>query len=175
MATPLIPIRPKNKRFGLKPEEMDCLTWYLLSGCTRDEAFLKFVRPDYIGTKNAAVVAAACKQFFSMMEVQSYLEAYKETIQELNAPKAPRINLDKIEDSKARAKTKLVEFAMDLINNIDSAEDPEFVLKLADKTGLLDIGDNGIEQPRRYLPVSCSDCEYRKFIEDNCERVQDDN
>jgi len=169
MAAPLIPIRPKGKRFALKLEEMDCLTWYLLSGCPREEAFLKFVRPDYIGTKNAAIVASACKQFFSMADVQEYMEAYRNTINELSTPKEPKINLDNIEDRKARAKTKLVEFAMSLTDNIDSADDPEFVLKLADKTGLLDMGDGMIEKPRRYLPVSCGDCEYRKFVEENCD------
>lgn len=165
-------MRPRLGKFNLKAEEMDCLDWVILSGCPREEAFLKFVRPDYIGSKSSVAVRDAVKQFFSMGDVKAYMEAYKDTISSLSRPQ-PRISAEDYEKRKASSKTKLVEFAMTLIDNIENVDDPEFVLKIADKCQLLD-GDLAVEQPRRYLPVTCSDCNYRKFVEENCEIVEDE-
>lgn len=171
MATPLIPIRPKGK-FDLKPEEMDCLSWFVLSGCPRDEAFLRFIRPDYLGNRSSAAVKEAVKQFFAMAQVREYMDAYKEVLRVASKPKEKPAG--SLEEKKAKAKTKLVEFAMELADNIDQADDPEFVLKVADKAGLLDQDEEVLEQPRRYLPVTCSACNYRKFVEENCEIVEDE-
>ena len=170
----LIPMRPKRS-FNLLPEEMDGLSYYVLSGCQREIAFLKFIRPDFIGSKATTAVKAAVSQFFANKEVKDYIEAYKKTIEELLNP-AP-VKTDKpsgnTEERKARAKTKLVEFAVSLADHIEDADDPEAVLKIADKVGLLDQDEIAEERPRRYLPVTCSECEYRKFIEENCVRVDD--
>lgn len=170
----LIPMRPKRS-FNLLPEEMDGLSYYVLSGCQREVAFLKFIRPDFIGSKATAAVKAAVTQFFANKEVKDYLEAYKKTIEDLLAEKdKPKpTNTGTLEERKAKAKTKAMEFAMSLADNIEQAEDPETVLKLMDKVGLLGGEEEVEEQPRRYLPVTCSGCEYRKFVEENCERVDD--
>ena len=176
MAKPLIQIRPSGQ-FDLRPEEMDCITWVILSGCPKEDAFLKFVRPDYIGSKATAAMKDAVKQFFAMADVQKYADSYRSAIKKL-LDKEER-NFDDIkkpqtlEERKARAKAKLVEFAMDLADNINQADDPEFVLKMADKAGILEQEDQADELPRRYLPVTCNECEYRKFVEENCERVED--
>lgn len=170
----LIPQRPKTGKFDLKPEEMDGLSYYVLSGCTREMAFLKFMRPDFIGSKAQTVVKNAVAQFFSMKDVKDYLDAYKKTIEELLNQKPQRSDQPaSLEERKARSKTKLVEFAMDLADNIENASDPEFVLKMADKAGLLDQEEQVEEQPRRYLPVTCGECAYRKFVEENCDEVED--
>lgn len=168
----LIPMRPRGATYNLLQEEMDGLSYYVLSGCTREVAFLKFVRPDFIGTKATAAVKSAVTQFFASKEVKEYIEAYKRTIEELLAekdkPKADRGGT--LEERKARAKTKLIEFAMTLADDIENAKDQEFVLKMADKAGLLDGDEEVEEQPRRYLPQSCSDhCAYRMFCEENTE------
>lgn len=168
----LIPMRPKGGTYNLLQEEMDGLSYYVLSSCTREVAFLKFVRPDFIGTKATTAVKSAVTQFFASKEVKEYIEAYKRTIEELLAekdkPKADRGGT--LEERKARAKTKLVEFAMSLADDIENAKDQEFVLKMADKAGLLDGDEEVEEQPRRYLPQSCNDhCAYRMFCEENTE------
>lgn len=169
----LIPQRPKQGRFELRPEEMDGLSYYVLSGCSREVAFLKFIRPDFIGSKANSAVKAAITQFFSAKPVKEYLDAYRETIEELlsNSGKPRQAQVGgSLEERKARAKTKLVEFAMSLAEDIENASDQEFVLKMADKAGLLD-GDEEVEElPRRYLPQSCGDhCAYRMFCEENTE------
>lgn len=166
----LIPMRPKGLNALLLQEEMDALTYYVLSGCTRETAFLKFARPDFIGSKSTPTIKAAVSQFFASREAKEYIEAYKKTIEDLLAEKAkPKETGESMEARKARSKTKLVEFAMTLADDIENAADPEAILKIADKVGLLEQDEQAEEQPRRYLPESCGSCAYRQFCEDNTE------
>lgn len=169
----MIPMRPKSGIYNLLNEEMDGLTYYVLSDCPRAVAFLKFIRPDFIGKKAPTAVKAAVSQFFATKEVKDYLDAYKKTIEDLLSEKdRPKpSSVGSIEERKAKAKTKLTEFAMRLAEDIEQADDPEAVLKIADKVGLLDQDDQAEEVPRRYLPVTCSGCAYRKFVEENCEEI----
>ena len=171
----MIPLRPKSGTFNLTQEEMTGLSWYVLSGCPREEAFLKFVRPDFIGSKSLPTIKSAVSQFFASKDVKAYIEAYRDTIEKELTPKekVTVASYDNIENRKVAARTKLIEFAMNLANNIDQAEDPEFVMKIADKCQLFDGVEKSEEKPRRYLPVTCSMCEYRIFVEENCERVAD--
>lgn len=175
MGTPLIPMRPKGGKFALKAEEMQGLTYYVLSGCTRDEAFVKFVRPDYIGSKMTPALKSAIMQFFAAKDVKDYVDEYRKTIEELLNPpeeKTPR-KAKSLEERKALAKAKATEFAIELADHIDDATDPEFVMKMLDKVGIFDGDNEGEEAVRRYLPVSCGDCLYRKFVEENCEEEEE--
>ncbi|MBO7510028.1 MAG: hypothetical protein J6T35_02495 [Bacteroidales bacterium] len=127
-----------------------------------------------IGAKSKAALEDYVKQLFASKDAKEYLAAYQDTLDAFLHPAPVQSKpTASLEERKAKAKTKLVEFAMTLADNIEQAEDPEFVLKMADKAGLLDGDEEVEEQPRRYLPVTCSGCEYRKFVEENCERVED--
>lgn len=167
---PIIPLRPANYISSLKQDEQTALTWYILSGCSRRDAVITFARPDLYVNKNKAVVDEYVRQFFARKEVKEYLDAYQETIDAVLNPKAEKTEpKGTLEERKARAKAKAVEFAMALADNIDQAEDPETVLKLMDKVGLLD-GDEEVEvAPQRFLAERCSDCRYRVFCEQECE------
>lgn len=170
----LIPLRPKDFFTPLTQAEQSCLTWYVISGCTKKDAFITFARPDMLGSKAKAAIDDYIKQFFSQKEVSAYLDAYEATLNSFLHPTPVKQQPSgSMEERKAKAKTKLVEFAMTLANDIETAEDPESVLKIADKIGLLDQDEIVDEQPRRYLPVSCNICEYRKFVEENCEEIPD--
>lgn len=174
MGKPLIPLRPSGLVSSLTQPEQSALTWYVISGCTKKDAFITFARPDMLDTKAKAALDDYVKQFFARKEVKEYIEAYEKTLSDaIDKKPLPSEPKGTIEERKARAKTKLVEFAMSLANNITEAADPEFVLKVADKAGLLDMNDEAIELPRRYLPVTCGSCEYRKFVEENCDKVDD--
>ena len=167
-------MRPENFKAQLNQSEQTALTWFVLSGCTRDEAFLTFARPDMAGSAARSVVKETIKQFFARAEVKDYIAAYTETLNAVINPEkkkeASPSGAVSMEERKARAKTKATEFAMSLAENIDQADDPEYVLKLMDKVGLLDGDEQVEEQPRRYLPQSCSDhCAYRMFCEENTE------
>lgn len=173
MGIPAIPIRPKfgKTKYSLTAEEMDCLTWIVVSGCSREDAFLRFVRPDYLGARQTPAVKEAIKQFFASSDVMEYLESYRDTIKAMRGgekPEAPKKPAGTLEERKAAARLKATEFAMELASNIEEAEDPEFVLKMMDKVGLLEREEEAVEQPRRYLPVQCRrECRYRLFCEEN--------
>jgi len=175
MPKAMIPMRPNDFRTQLNQAEQTALTWLVLSGCTREEAFLTFARPDMAGAASKPVVKETIKQFFARLEVKEYISAYTETLNAVVNPEkkkeASPSGSASLEERKARAKTKLVEFAMSLADNIEQADDPEFVLKMADKCNLLDGDEQVEEQPRRYLPVSpCqTGCAYRMFCEENTE------
>ena len=170
----LIPLRPEGYVSSLTQPEQSCLTWFILSGCTKKEAFITFARPDMLGSKAKAAVDDYVRQFYARKDVKEYLEHYEKTLNDFLHPAPVKTaSSESIEERMAKAKTKLVEFAMTLADNIEDAEDPEAVLKIADKIGLLDQERDVEEQPRRYLPVSCGICEYRKFVEENCERIED--
>lgn len=111
------------------------------------------------------------KEFFASKDVKAYIEAYNKTLDAFLHPVQVKSEpKGSLEERKAKAKTKLVEFAMSLADNIDQASDPEFVLKVADKAGLLEGDEEVEEQPRRYIPQSClAGCRYRLFVEENCE------
>ena len=127
-----------------------------------------------LGSKAKAALDDYVKQFFARKEVKEYIDEYQKVLDGALHPKTVQPKQSgSLEERKAKAKTKLVEFAMTLADNIEQADDPEFVLKVADKAGLLDGEEEVEEQPRRYLPVTCSSCEYRKFVEENCEVVSD--
>lgn len=175
MSKPLIPLRPDNVSTPLSQPEQAALTWYVLSGCTKKEAFITFARPDMLDSKAKAAVEDYVKQFYARKEVKEYIEAYQATLDAFLHPSAKKTEqpVGSLEERKAKAKTKLVEFAMSLADNIEQAEDPEFVLKMADKAGLLDGDEQVEEQPRRYLPTSClGECRYRAFCE-NPDNVED--
>lgn len=174
MAKPIIPLRPSGFVSSLTQEEQATLTWLTISGCSRKDAFLVFCRPDMLEMKAKAALDEYVKQFYARKEVKDYLDAYQKTMDEFLHPAPVKKEASgSLEERKALAKTKLVEFAMSLADHIEDAEDPETVLKLADKVGLLDGDEQAEEQPRRYLPVTCSECAYRKFVEENCEEVPD--
>lgn len=170
MPKAIIPIRPENFRSPLTQDEQNALSWYVLSGCARKDALLIFARPDMVASKAKAAVDDYVKQFYARKEVKEYIDAYQKAIDGLFHPAPVKVEqTESLEERKARAKTKLVEFAMSLADNIEQAEDPEFVLKMADKCNLLDGDEEVEESPRRYLPTSCNSCSYRAFVEENAE------
>lgn len=167
-----IPLRPAGwMQTSLNQDEQSALTWYVISGCSRKDAFIKFARPDLAVSKNKAIVDSYLSQFYSRKDVKEYLEAYNSTLEAFLHPEPVVVKpTGTLEERKARARTKAMEFAMSLADNIDQADDPETVLKLMDKVGLLEGEEEVEEQPRRYIPQSClAGCRYRLFVEENCE------
>lgn len=171
MAGALIPLRPQDFISNLSQPEQTCLSWYVLSGCTRKEAYLAFAHPEFMVSGSKPAFEASMKEFFASKDVKAYIEAYNKTLDAFLHPVQVKSEpKGSLEERKAKAKTKLVEFAMSLADNIDQASDPEFVLKVADKAGLLEGDEEVEEQPRRYIPQSClAGCRYRLFVEENCE------
>lgn len=175
MGRSIIPLRPKDFSSPLSQQEQACLTWFVLSGCTKKEAFVTFARPDMLGSKAKAAVDDFVKQFFARKESKDYISAYEDTLSEILNGKRRESRPDdgaSVEEKKSRALSKLVEYVLAESENIDYADDPKAILEYANKIGIFDVGEKVEERPRRYLPVSCGECAYRKFVEENCERSE---
>ena len=127
-------------------------------------------------SKAKAVVKETIKQFFARAEVKEYITAYRTTIEDFANPKRKEkepVKEGTIEEKKSRALKQLVEYVLQEAENINTADDPKSILDFANRIGLFDAEEVKAEEPRRYLPVSCSECAYRKFVEENCEEVPD--
>lgn len=176
MARGLIPLRPKDFSTPLTQPEQSCLTWYALSGCTKKDAFITFARPDMLNSRAKAAIDDFVKQFYARKEVREYLDAYEATINEVLHPSSKKeVKGDQttVEEKKSKALAKLVEYVLTQANDIENSDDPKAILDYANKIGIFDVDEQVDELPRRYLPVTCGDCAYRKFVEENCETVDD--
>lgn len=172
----LIPMRPDTVPKTLSIDEQNALTWYVLSGCAKEEAVILFMRPDMSKSKAKAAVKEYVKQFFSRKDVRDYMDAYAATMQDTLHPKKKQIKEmgGTVEEKKAKALSKLVEYVLSEASDIEHADDPKAILDYANKIGLFDADMDAPEVPRRYLPITCSECAYRKFVEENCEEVPDE-
>ena len=162
MAKYEIPLRPKGRRYKLTAEEMDCLTWYVLSNCKREDAYRIFVRPDLAVSKpNLRTVSS---QFFSAMEVREYIEAYRATLEGSLTDEAHEENPEK---RTATAVQKFTDKVVDkMMGDLESVDEMDAVAKLADRVGVLEDKDKTEMEPVRVLPVRCkSECRYRAFVE----------
>lgn len=168
----LIPMRPDTVPKTLSIDEQNALTWYVLSGCAKEEAVILFMRPDMSKSKAKAAVKEYVKQFFSRKDVREYMDAYAALIDDTLHPKKRQQQdlTGTVEEKKAKALGKLVEYVLSEANDIENAEDPKSILDYANRIGLFDTEIDAPEEPRRYLPKSCGDhCAYRMFCEENTE------
>lgn len=165
MAKKIIPIRPNLDNSPLKDIEKDALSYYVLFGAAKEQIFARFLHPEMQMSKVA--LKRATEMFFADKDVIKYIEDYQNTIDKfLNFEAKP-----KNEEDKQKRQLSAIENAKDyiigLLQDIKDSNDPETVLKLADKLNMLDL-EEIYEQPRRYLPESCNDCRYKQWIEANC-------
>lgn len=166
MAKAIIPLRPKGEYRQLLDNEMDCLTWLVLSGRPRLECFIEFIRPDLEKSPQAKAYA---EQFFAVADTRNYLKDYEETIKEFLTPKKK----ERVEGSnrEKRAEAALESFKDNVIDALEEDATDVDILKdkaqLAKTVGLLKEEEMTQAPPQRYLPASCNtNCRYKKFIDE---------
>lgn len=168
----LLPMRPAAFKSPLSDDEQNCLSYYVLSGCKKEDAFAAFVQPAL--RTSAPTLAKVSAQFFASKDAKDYIETYTQTIEAVLHP-SPKPKSEKTAEERKKdqekAVQKLVDYVIEKAEIIDQLEEPESILKFAEKLGLLGDNEEHVEAPRRYLPVSCSECAYRKFVEENCEEI----
>lgn len=163
-----IPMRPEGLVTPLTDAEQDCLTWQVLSGCKKEDAYVMFVNPSVRVSKPAW--KKATDMLFDSVEAIQYIDAYRSTLELFMNPahKPAAVSDEERRRRKKDAIDKLMDFVVKKANDIENASDPEDVIKYAEKLGLLESEEEKVVAPMRYLPVSCSECQYKKFIEENC-------
>lgn len=168
----IVPIRPKYKRYSLSKEQQDCLTYYVLMGCTKQEAFLLFF-PEFLKYDDSGRVLRGkltkageqyCKQFFATAEVNDYIRDYKKTLDEKDEDKGEGID----DNRKDRALKSLLNQAISLVES-GTDLDADTVRTIADVFKRLGVLKDEVEEeikPLRFLPERCfSGCRYRLFVE----------
>lgn len=168
MAKKKIPMRPAGT-YKLKEEEMDALTYRIISGCADVVAFRLFVNRDL--ALSAGALAMRTRQFFADKEVRRYMEDYQETLDCFFGESLPEATTAEEMDRRyILGIEKMKAYAVKMANDIDSAEEPEEVIKFWKQLGLLKDDSESVEQPRRYLPERCGECVYRCFVEGAVEK-----
>lgn len=153
-----VPLRPKSGNFRLKKEEMDCITWFVLSGCTKTEAFVLFVHPELRTSPKIAKEYA--NEFFASPMVQSYMISYNNTLQGRE---------DDIDTSNLDPNRTLERFRQRVLSTMNEAsglEEMESAAKLGDRLGMFDDEESKALPPQRYLAETCGRCRYRIFVEE---------
>lgn len=166
------PIRPLGKYYkNLTKEEQDCLAWYVLSGCKIDDAFVIFVRPDLAVSKQNLRLAA--KQFISSLEARTFVDDYKETLKHALQGK-PEHNTITDENLDSAVKNSVKNITSQLCSLAESGQLPldqlQTIIDAFKKLHWLDDKEDIEEKPRRYLPETCSRCQYKSFVERNVEQ-----
>lgn len=162
-----------NTRYNLTEAERYALCCYCIFDTTKLDVF-KLAHPEIVGTKN--VLKSQCEQFFASSDATNFLREYKEYLEELEYESdKSKSKASTSEDREERKRKALEMLADDLIDQIFALRaggeevDRETIMKMVDRIGWLGDEEVKQEQPRRYLPETCSQCRYKKWIEENCE------
>lgn len=169
MAKALIPLRPKGTYSQLTDVEQDALTWLVLSGRSRLDCFIEFVRPDL---QNSPSAKKYCEQFFAVADTRNYLKDYEETIQDFLTPKkkvkAEGMSREKkAEEALNTFKDNVIDAVGEYgVSDVEALKDQAQLLK---GIGMLKEEDGKQAPPQRYLPERCNACVYKQFIEEQVE------
>lgn len=177
----LIPRRPQCIESKLTVLEKNCIEYAVAFSAKNEEAFLLF-HPEYITSdgKLSNEGKRRCKDFFSYSKNKEYRDAYTAYLKEfLNDDKGKsEAHLIEVDESrKDKALKSLLNQAMSMVESGDTL-DPDTLKVLAEifkKLGILKDEVEVQESPRRYIPLRCSECDYRSFVESYVETGQIEN
>lgn len=167
-----LPIKPEgdDKWRDIPVDDRDCMNYHVAFDTTYEVAFKRFF-PMYLGIDGNLSKAGkeACRQFFAYRKHKDYIEAYKRTLRDVI--KRGKDVPSGIEVSGTRKERVMKKFANDVATSVETNTntDAEILKDQADllkKVGYLKEDEVKIEAPRRYLPVRCSDCAYKIFIDE---------
>lgn len=158
-----LPPRIKEDIVGssLSEADFEMLDAFILSPLKFSDVWLKY--KGIKGTKTHA--RAVANEFYSLHDVQSYLEKRKRQLLGWMSPQPTKeggkVSKEITKDDIDEIKFLMVQAAKDT-NNVAHFDALKAVFsKVADT---MKLGDD-IEPPRRYLPVTCSICPYKIFVE----------
>lgn len=169
-----LPTRPDTStRYALSEAERYALCVFCVFETTKLDAF-KLAHPEVVGTKN--VLKSRCDEFFASSDVVNFMREYRAILDE--ADKGGQVETKENDaDLSARmqhTKRQIFLRGEELANSIGATkEELELAIKLLEKSGVFNTDEEVMEQPRRYLPETCSQCRYKKWIEENCEEIDD--
>lgn len=172
--------RPANNDdFKQTKAEKDMMSYIVLYGCSNSAAYALFNR--HLLDKNGKLNKAGqseCRMFFSHPNNIAYMDAMRAHLEALTKGTVKTLSADAINDSrKDNALKNLLNQAMSLVEKGEDldADSLKTISEIFKKVGLLKDEVEVQEQPRRYIPIRCGECDYRSFVESYIETGQIEN
>jgi hypothetical protein len=139
---------------------------------TKLDAF-KLAHPEVVASRN--VLKSRCDEFFASSDVANFIRDYRSYLDSVDKGEnaEPKSNPSQ-EDREERKRRALEMLADDLIDQIFALRaggeevDRETIMKMVDRIGWWRDEEVRVEQPRRYLPETCSNCRYKVHCEQEC-------
>lgn len=175
-----IPIRPdSHANYNLTDDEMDCISWVILSGRNRKDVWVKFVMPN-IKDLHKNRIQEESDEWWKQANVKRYIAEYNQTLEEYFSPQSKR---NVARDREKEAEEALITFRDNVISAVNNPDvtDVETLTDqatLLNRIGMLKEEEEVQVAPVRYLPVSCSTCRYKQFIDEQIKEgniVEDNN
>lgn len=168
-----------NDDFKQTKAEKDMMSYIVLYGCSNSAAYALFNR--HLLDKNGKLNKAGqseCRMFFSHPNNIAYMDAMRTHLEALTKGTVKTLSADAINDSrKDNALKNLLNQAMSLVEKGEDldADSLKTISEIFKKVGLLKDEVEVQESPRRYVPLRCSECDYRSFVESYIETGQIEN
>lgn len=166
---------------SIKANDRDCLSYSVAFNAPNERAFALF-HPEFLDEqgKLTKVGKTQCRQFFSYARNKEYADAYRKTLnsfldKEHTVADNKAIDID--DSRKDKVLKQLLGQAMSLVESGEGL-DPDTmktVVEVFRKLGILKDEVEEQEAPRRYIPLRCSECDYRSFVESYIETGQIEN
>lgn len=164
-------------KYNLEENEMNCLSYFVLSNCKKTEAFSIFIRTEYNSPMMSKVALnRKANEFFDAPECKKYIQDYKNTLNQYKIYKSSENVSNEDREIWAKITTENLKYKiLEIIEkNIENGVEPLDNIKLF--LTKYDVEDNIVERlPIRVLAESCSNCNYKKWIDENIDLINDLN
>lgn len=177
----LIPNRPIPDESKIPAADKDMLSYAIAFSIPNQKAFALW-HPEFLDSsgKLNKTGRAACTQFFNYSKNREYADSYATYLKEFfsgDKDKGETHLIEVDESRKDKALKSLLNQAMNMVESGDTL-DPDTLKVLTEifkKLGILKDEVEVQESPRRYIPLRCSECDYRSFVESYIETGQIEN
>lgn len=177
----LLPNRPNPDTSKIPASDKDMIAYMVAFSIPNQRAFALW-HPEFLDSsgKLNKTGRAACTQFFNYAKNREYADSYAAYLKEFlsgDKGKSETHLIEVDENRKDKALKSLLNQAMSMVESGDTL-DPDTLKVLTEifkKLGILKDEVEVQEAPRRYIPLRCSECDYRSFVESYIETGQIEN
>lgn len=166
----MIPNRAdKDKDFTIPVLDKELIVYVVALGVPNEKAYARF-HPEFLDLngKLSDIGKKQCRQFFSYARNREYMDAYKDTLEKmLSKDKRPQVTEEMSESRKDKALKIFTNKVYDQMEQVENLQEMTDVATLGKAVKIFREEEEKVELPRRYLPETCNECAFKKFIEEN--------
>lgn len=166
----MIPNRAdKDKEFTIPVLDKELIVYVVALGVSNEKAYARF-HPEFldINGKLSDIGKKQCRQFFSYARNKEYMDAYRDTLERtFGKSKRPQVTEEMSESRKDKALKIFTNKVYDQMEQVDNLQEMTDVATLGKAVKIFREEEEKVELPRRYLPETCNECAFKKFVEEN--------